>query len=296
MNQRHLEIIPKTPGFAGRFAAMASDCELLVHTDDPALAKRICTIASHEAWRIEDSYSRYRQDNAIHQINSAKGAAVPVDDEMALLLNFANTCWQLSDGAFDITSGVLRRAWHFDGSNNIPTQTQIDNILPLVGWDKVHWDGELLQMPTGMEIDLGGLGKEYAVDRVAQLVSELSDVPVLINFGGDLRANKAPLGSRAWQIGIENHAGSGAKARIELKAGSLATSGDAKRYLLHDDIRYGHVLDPRTGWPVLGAASSVTVARGQCIEAGMLATLALLKGDDAEEFLQEQNCPHWVYR
>ena len=296
MTERQLKFAPKTPGFAGRFAAMASPCELLVHTDDAKLAKRICTQASSEAWRIEDTYSRYRDDNTIHRINNAKGAPVRVDDELALLLNFAQTCWQLSGGAFDITSGVLRRAWHFDNSDNIPTQTQLDELLPLVGWDKVQWDGQQLQMPAGMEIDLGGIGKEYAVDRAATLSSELSDVPVLINFGGDLRANKAPLASRAWQVGIENLAGSGANAVLELAAGSLATSGDARRYLLHDGVRYGHVLDPRTGWPVLGAANSVTVARGQCIEAGLLATLALLKGDDAEEFLEEQNCPHWVYR
>ena len=296
MSERSLNISTKTPGYAGRFAAMASDCELLVHTDDPALAKQICTVASNEAWRIEDRYSRYRNDNAIYDINNAKGAAIAVDEELASLLNFANTCWQLSDGAFDITSGVLRRVWCFDGSDKLPQPADVDKLLPLVGWHKVSWDGERLQMPSGMEIDLGGIGKEYAVDRAGQLASELSDVPVLINFGGDLRANKPPLGGRAWQVGIENHSGSGNKAILELAAGCLATSGDARRYLLKDGIRYSHVLDPHTGWPVLEAANSITVARGQCIEAGLLATLALLKGRDAEEFLSEQDCPHWIYR
>ncbi|MGB0866925.1 MAG: FAD:protein FMN transferase [Granulosicoccaceae bacterium] len=296
MSTRKLEFVRKTPGYAGRFFAMASPCELMVHSEDPTLARHICETASQEAWRIEDRYSRYRNDNLVYQINNARGTELEVDTELALLLNFAQTCWQLSDGAFDITSGVLRRAWHFNGGSGVPSQSTIDTLLPLIGWDKVQWDGKKLCMPTGMEIDLGGIGKEYAVDRAALLVTELSDVPILINFGGDLRANRPPLGARAWQVGIENHAGSGTHAVLELAAGSLATSGDARRFVLKDGIRYGHVLNPHTGWPVVDAPNSVTVGRGQCIEAGLLSTLALLKGADAEVFLKEQNCVHWVYR
>ncbi len=293
---RSLDFNAKAPGFSGRFAAMASPCEVIIHSEDPKLAFHMADSISAEAWRIEDTYSRYQSNNAIYRINNACGKSVEVDEELAGLLNFANTCWQLSDGAFDITSGVLRRIWHFDGSDQIPSVAQVNNLLPLVGWCKCQWDGRNLTLPEGMEIDLGGVGKKYAVDRAAGIASQLSDVPVLINFGGNLRANRPPIGARAWQVGIESHASDETSAAIELAAGSLATSGGAKRFLVKDGIRYGHVLDPRTGWPVKGAADSVTVGRGQCIEAGFLATLALLKGGNAEVFLSEQDCPHWVYR
>lgn len=296
MKKQALEFSAQTPGYAGRFSAMASPCEVLVHSDDAKLAKAICEAVSQETWRIEAAFSRYSQDNQIHRINTAKGKPIEVNEELAGLLNFADTCWQLSDGAFDISSGVLRRVWLFDGGDQLPKDREVNALLPLIGWDKINWNGSSIRLPTGMEIDLGGLGKEYAVDRAARLASQMSDAPVLINFGGDLRANRAPWGAQAWRVGIENHAGSGARATVELQAGSLATSGDARRYLLHEGVRYGHILDPRTGWPVEDAAASITVARGQCIEAGLMATLALLKGEDAEAFLEEQDCPHWVYR
>ena len=124
----------------------------------------------------------------------------------------------------------------------------------------------------------------------------ITTIPVLVNFGGDLRCNRAPMESSAWHVGIENHAGTGAAATVQLSAGSLATSGDARQYQLKDGVRFGHVIDPRIGWPVTDAAGSVTVAKGQCIEAGMLSTLALLKCANAESFLEQQKCPHWVCR
>ena len=139
---------------------------MLLDTTDQVLASEVCAVASREAWRIEDSYSRYRDDNQIYKINNAKGATVDVDEELALLINFAHTCWLLSDGAFDITSGVLRKVWRFDGRSKIPAQADIEKVLSLVGWGRVNWDGERFSMPADMEIDLGGIGKEYAVDRV----------------------------------------------------------------------------------------------------------------------------------
>jgi len=84
--------------------------------------------------------------------------------------------------------------------------------------------------------------------------------------------------------------------QIHLKAGALATSGDAKRFLLKDGVRYGHILDPTTGWPVRKAPRSVTVAAGTCLDAGMLATFAMLQGHDAEVFLRDQDVRHWVLR
>jgi thiamine biosynthesis lipoprotein len=147
-----------------------------------------------------------------------------------------------------------------------------------------------------MEIDLGGIGKEYAVDRAAALVRPLS-TKCLLNFGGDLLA-LGPQGAGApWRVGIESVTAEATAAKhIELRVGALATSGDARRFLLKDGQRYGHILDPKTGWPVAGAPRSVTVAAATCTEAGMLATLALLQGADAERFLEAQGVQFWALR
>jgi thiamine biosynthesis lipoprotein len=147
-----------------------------------------------------------------------------------------------------------------------------------------------------MEIDFGGIGKEYAVDSAAALVRTVSD-RCLLNFGGDLLALGPQSGNAPWRVGIESVRDAGAVAQqIDLTVGALATSGDARRFLLKDGQRYGHVLDPRTGWPVAGAPRSVTVAAASCTEAGMLATLALLQGPQAEAFLEAQGAQFWALR
>jgi thiamine biosynthesis lipoprotein len=81
---------------------------------------------------------------------------------------------------------------------------------------------------------------------------------------------------------------------LQLEHGALATSGDSRRFLLKDGVRYGHVLDPRTGWPVAGAPRSVTVAASSCTEAGLLSTLALLQGPRAAGYLNEQGVRYWI--
>ncbi|QQD18601.1 FAD:protein FMN transferase [Spongiibacter nanhainus] len=293
--QRQLTFKHTDSGLAGQFDAMASPCEVLIDSTDPELAQRVAETVAQEAWRIEGTFSRYRNDNIVYRINNANGEPVEVDGETAQLLDFAQQAYQISDGAFDLTSGVLRRAWKFDGSDRLPAQSQIDSLLQVVGWEKLHWQSPTLRLQPGMEIDFGGIGKEYAVDRAAALVLELTDTPVLINFGGDLFATAPPAGQPHWLVGVESIGGL-QSAMIQLQRGGLATSGDARRFLLKKGKRYPHVLNPRTGWPVMGAPRSVTVAASTCIEAGLLATLAMLEGQEAEAFLAAQEVLQWVQR
>jgi FAD:protein FMN transferase len=289
--------IQQTEGaLVGRFTAMASPCEVLVDTDDPAEAATALRIAEGEARRIEEKFSRYRTGNIVDRINHAEGAPVSVDPETAQLLGYAASCYEMSEGMFDITSGALRRAWTFDGGTRVPSASALRAILRYVGWDKVRWDGSSISMPAGMEIDLGGFGKEYAVDRAAALVTAEVPRSILVNFGGDLVATAARRRGRPWSVGIEDpdHPGDTALYRIEFDRGGIATSGDARRYVRWRGRRLGHILDPRTGWPIEGAPRSVTVLAGTCLEAGTLATLAQLQGERALAFLDAQGARFWT--
>lgn len=281
--------------FVGRFFAMASPCEVLMDSQDERLCKSLIQKIANEAWRIENTFSRYRDDNLIFKINNSKGKPIEIDAELLGLIKFADQCYRLSDGLFDITSGVLRRIWKFDGSANIPSRKQAKELLKVTGWDKAVLTEQNLQLKEGMQIDLGGIGKEYAVDRVGLIANQQANSPVLINFGGDLYSTKPPSYQPAWEVGIES-LGGGVDAVLKLKQGALATSGDARRFLLKDGKRYSHVLNPRTGWSVSNAPSSVTVAAPRCIDAGFLSTLAMLKGKNAEEFLAAQDVAYWVQR
>jgi thiamine biosynthesis lipoprotein len=291
--------VRKKEGFLqGTFLAMGSPCELLLDLPDNSNGQAVVEQVAAEAWRIEDKFSRYLPDNIIHRINNAYGEMVTVDDETADLLDFAARLFALSDGMFDITSGVLREAWQFDGGDQVPAADVVTSILDRVGWKKVRWNRPGLKMPAGMELDFGGIGKEYAVDRAAMRIRALGDFAALVNFGGDLVATGMPGGQHGWQVGIEapDTADGVAKRIIRLRQGALATSGDARRFILKDGVRYHHILDPHSGWPIRGAARSITVAADTCTEAGMLATLAMLKGPQAELFLRQQGLQYWVFR
>ena len=295
--KRNVKCQSRDDGFTLSFFSMASLCEILVDTQDEALAKKMGIIAANEAWRIEDKYSRYNKSSLCSKMNEKAGEIVAIDNETYQLFAFANQCYEMSEGAFDITSGILRKAWRFDGSSNIPTQAAINALLPFIGWSKTSLTASVFQMQAHMEIDLGGLGKEYAVDKAILLARTITEAPVLINFGGDIavtgpRANNAP-----WFVGIEhpslaqqNH------IMVKIAQGAIATSGDANRFLLHNGKRYGHVLNVKTGWSVENPPNAITVAAPQCIQAGFLATLALLQGEHAEMFLQEQAIKHWSIR
>jgi len=285
----------------GRFNAMASPCEVLIDTPDSTLARHLAIIAQQEALRIEHKLSRYRQDNIIYKINSARGVAVKVDEETAHMLDYAAQCYELSDGLFDVTSGVLREVWKFDGSDRIPRLEQVKKILARIGWNKVNWRSPKIRMPKDMQIDLGGIGKEYSVDRTVLLLREAADVSCLVNFGGDIATTGPREKGKGWMVGIEtpdrSHDAVTANTKVyELQQGALATSGDARRYLLKDGVRYSHILNPRTGWPVQGAPRSVTVIADTCTEAGILATLAMLHGLQAEVFLKQQGVKNWCIR
>jgi len=296
IEQRTVAVVARAGGVhAACFLAMGSPCEILVAGTDLHGARALARPGVEEAWRIERKFSRYRPDSVVAAINASAGRPVAIDAETGLMLDYAAHCHELSEGRFDITSGVLRRAWTFDGSDQVPDPAQVQALRPLVGFARLEREGAAVRLPPRMEIDLGGLAKEYAVDRALEAL-QAAGVPVLVNFGGDLRCS-GPNGKESWKVGVEAvQRDAQPPLVLELSRGALATSGDTHRFVLRDGVRYGHILDPRTGWPVEGAPRTVTVAAGTCIEAGTLATIALLHGAGAEAFLEELGARYWCLR
>jgi thiamine biosynthesis lipoprotein len=279
------------------FSAMASPCEILCETEDLDFARALGAYAAAEARRIDEKFSRYKADSVVAAMLESRGRSITVDDETAKLLDYGEMLWRVSEGRFDLTSGILRHAWQFEEATQAPDPQRIPELMRYVGWQRLQWTSPVLTLPAGMEVDFGGIGKEYAVDRVADWAARESGDPVLVNFGGDLRCTGAAPASGAWQVGIESLAKPGQPAkRIELTSGALATSGDARRAIVIDGKRYGHILDARTGWPAPGAPRSITVAAPTCSQAGSFSTLAMLHGADAEAFLRAENLRYWLLR
>jgi len=278
------------------FKAMGGPCRLRLELDDEVRAETAIAAAVAEVQRLEHKYSRYTEDSLTSQINRAAGTGRPVslDSETAGLLNYAHTLWRESDGLFDLTCGVLRRAWDFK-SGRCPEQREIDALLPLVGWDLVVRDQDSVYLPTaGMELDFGGCVKEYAADSVALQLRRQGVAAALVDLAGDMTAVGVPAGTPGWPVGIRHPVEKErAVARVLLPEGGLASSGDYERCLQIDGKRYGHILHPRTGWPS-GGLVAVSVLAGQCLVAGSSATIAMLTpADEALDWLENLGLP-WL--
>ena len=275
------------------FDAMASPCELRLQGNDEAHLHHAAQAAIDEVRRIERKYSRYDEASIVSRINAAAGSGQPieVDEETAALLDFAAHLHELSSGSFDITSGVLRRAWNFRVPR-VPAQREIDALLPLIGWPQAGWHKRRIALPrAGMEIDFGGFGKEYAADRAAEVLAGESVAHGYVNLGGDIRVVGARGDGSGWRIGIRHPRQEHALLRtIELHAGALATSGDYERYFEVDGRRYCHLLDPRSGWPV-NYWQSVSVIAPTCAAAGAACTIAALHQREGEAFLNNERLP-----
>lgn len=294
---RPTEIIEQAGYFAGAFFALGCPCEVLIETSQRAVAEQIVTLVRTEAWRIEALWSRYLPSSLIQRLNIHADETVEVDAETARIFDFSAELWKLSDGAFDITSGVLREVWQFDGSNVVPNADAIAEVMRRVGWHRVCWRDPHIRMEPGMQIDVGGAGKEYAVDLCCARLKAACELSCLVNFGGDVAVSRPPTGRPGWSVGVESISASGRAERvIQLAEGGLASSGNVHRFALYEGRRLSHILDARTGWPVENAPASVTVQAATCTEAGMFATLSSLRGSDAESFLADEGVEHWIQR
>lgn len=258
---------------------MGSINEVHLYAPDTHEINSLCESAISTVVHLEKKYSRYKPDTIVSQINANAGKKrVAIDPETTSLLGYADTCFKKSSGLFDITAGVLRNLWDFKDAV-IPTDSQISKIKKCIGWSRVSLNKEGVLLPhEGMEIDLGGIVKEYASDRAAAVLRERNVANALINLGGDIHIIGPHPSGKPWAIGIAHPRKTGLTlASIALTHGALATSGDYERFFEVNGKRYCHILNPKTGWPV-HELQSVTVCADSCLIAGSLSTITMLMG------------------
>lgn len=283
-----------TPLLIHSFFAMGSQCAIHLQGDDPDAAQGQALAGEAEVRRIEARYSRYRDDSELARINrlGAVGAPAELDDETRGLITYAQACFHKSGGAFDITSGLLRQAWDFK-SARIPDPAEITALLPRIGMDKLALTGNVLSFANpGLELDLGGLGKEYAADRAAETCQALGARFGFVDLGGDVRVIGPQWDGEPWRFGVRDPRRAGAAiASVSLREGAIATSGDYERFFESGGRRHHHILDPRTGWPAQGL-SSVSVIADRCLVAGSLSTAALVMGEAGAAWLDGLGVRH----
>lgn len=279
------------------FRALGSPCEIQLYAESEAHANALFELATADVLRIEHRYSRYRDDSLLSAINrlAAQGGSMAIDAETFALLQYADTCNTQSGGLFDITSGVLRQAWRYDEAR-LPSAQEIAALRERIGWHRLRFTEHTLTVDEpGIELDLGGIGKEYAVDRAAAILSGAGVRHGLVDLGGDIHVIGPHADGRAWSVGIRHPRVPGALlTTLAVARGAVATSGDYARCIVVDGQRLSHILNPRTGWPVRGLAT-VTVLAPHCVVAGSACTIAMLFEHRGKRWLADLGLDYlWV--
>lgn len=280
---------------------MGCACSVQFYAENEDKAKRAFQKCYAESSRLDSYYSNYTSTSFTAEINRSAGdkKGISVDSETAGLLDYANYCYELSDGLFDITAGILQRAWNFKSTSpQLPEPRLVNKLLKLVGWKKVIWKKPKLILPfQGMVLDFGGVVKEYAADSLCVIAESEGIHHGIINMSGDMRIIGPHIDGRPWEINISLPRAEKKDAPVlfHLSKGAVATSGDYEKSIIIDGKRYCHILNPKTGWPISGL-SSVTAITDLCIVAGSITTTALLKGKkQGLSWLKSLNTPFYCY-
>ncbi len=275
-----------------QFRAMGGYGEIVLAGVSSRDANAICKEAQDEVERIERKYSRYRTDSFLSAMNQQCGSgSLSCDEETLALMDSAETLYQASGGLFDLTSGVLRHAWDFE-KGALPDPGLLSDLLAQIDWRAVHRkDDEVSFSIPGMQIDFGGIGKEYAADRAAAVLQAAGIVSGYINLSGDFHVLGPKPNGQPWMIGIQNPRHKGQVfASMPIEKGALATSGDYERFFERDGKRYCHILNPVTGYPVT-YWRSISVFAPMTVMAGSFSTIAMLLEEGGLQFLQDSGLP-----
>jgi thiamine biosynthesis lipoprotein len=267
---------------------MGGGCEIVLAGMTKKESKALAALGMEEVARIERKYPRYQPESVVSRINYSAGKAwVECDEETVALLDYADAVWRSSGGLFDVTSGVLRRAWDFD-KTEVPSQESLFPLLKLVGWQRVERRESDVRLPQeGMQLDFGGIGKEYAADAAAEILREEGVRYGYVNLGGDIRVIGPKPGGEPWSIAIRDPRNPGGMiASIPVSSGAIATSGDYERFFEVDGRRYCHIINPKTGFPV-SFWRSVTVLAPLATTAGSVTTIAMLLEREGLNYLKE---------
>lgn len=264
------------------FRAMGTNCQVLFRA--PSVKARLEFRRAAVAWveSFEARYSRFRGDSLICRINAAAGREwVETDAELESILKLCDWFTWRTGGIFDASTLPIAKLWDYHAPDpRVPERDEIRRALDLCGWSKVQRRAGAIFLPQpGMGLDLGGIGKEYAVDRVFDLSRQWAIEDIAVDFGRDLRMRGSPPEGGEWRVGLEHpHDPQRCSGGVAVRDRAVATSGGYLRAFTAGGKSYAHILDPRTGSPVENGCESVSVIAPTCTEAGVLSTSAFILG------------------
>jgi thiamine biosynthesis lipoprotein ApbE len=266
---------------------MGTYVEVTIYGEDATTNEKALEAAFKAIEAVDKSMSDYKSDSEVSEINrAAEKNPVKVSDPLIEVLEASKKYYKWSRGAFDITVAPLMVSWgfkkHVKEVKTLPTQEEISKLLNLIGSDKVTLsEGNLVKLEEpGMAIDLGAIAKGYAVDKAVEALKAFNVVSALVNAGGDLFAFNSPPERPFWDIGLQNPKDKQSLlGTLKIKDMAVATSGNYEKYFMFEEKRYTHIMDPRTGYPVSGMASTTVIAKS-AMEADALSTSVFVLGPE----------------
>jgi len=274
---------------------MGTELRVTVSGTDEARANAAVDAVFREFDRLDAMMSVWRDGSDILRLNAAAGDhPVPVSSETREVLTIANQISEQTGGRFDVTFAALSGLWKFDYQDkdgSVPDPGEIAKRLPLINYRDLVVDksaGTAFLKRKGMRVNLGGIGKGYAVDRAAGILRSSGLRDFMIQAGGDMYVS-GHRGGRPWRLGIRDPRGPADRifAALDLTDGTFSTSGDYERFFFKDGVRYHHILDLSAGQPAR-LCRSVTLVTDRAVIADALAKGVFILGPDAGMALIER--------
>ena len=273
------------------FKALGTNCLVQFRTDEIPAAKEFRTVALAWIRDFENTWSRFKPDSLLCQINTAAGRErIALTPEQDHVIKLCEHTYRTTHGLIDPTSFPLTTLWDQAAkTNELPSETDLTKALANVSWPAVeHETGSIYLPEKGMALEIGGFGKEYAVDRLLELGKECGITDLLVDLGRDVAVAGSPPHGPFWVVGAENALElESAAHRLAITDQALATSGNGRRFRTIGGKKFGHIIDSRTGRPAHNEVLTATCLAPDCLTAGLLSTSTCILG--AEEGMAEIN-------
>ncbi len=266
-----------------KYALLGSPFEITVVAKDTIEGNFYVNLAVIEVKRIENLISDWIPTTFISQVNQNAGIQpIKVNDEVFELVERAIKISKLTDGAFDISYASMDKIWKFDGSmKEMPSAEAIKKSVERIGYEKIILDVKnktIFLKDVGMKLGLGGIGQGYIADKVKEVLQAKGCTAGIVNVSGDINTWGSQTDGKPWTVGVVNPVNKNKVfATFPLVDSAVETSGSYEKYVTFNNIRYSHIIDPRTGYPATGVVS-VSVFAKQTEIADALATGVFVLG------------------
>ena len=277
--------------YSNSFFAMDTYMTFTVYDDSARNAQAALKQAARRLGELEELWSVTDRNSDIYAVNHGGGQPVKVQEDTAGLLSFALKMAKETNGALEPTLYPVLTAWGFTTEvNQIPPADQISRLLQTVGYDRVMLAENSVTLEEGMMLDPGAVGKGYAGDEAEQILREFGITSALLDIGGNIQAVGAKPDGSDWRLGIRSPFGEGVLGVLRISDSAVVTSGNYERYFIGEDgVRYGHIIDPSTGYPVDNGLASVTIVAQEGKLCDALSTALFVMGE-------EQAVGYWKLR